>query len=72
MQEAQTGSQLFTLRVWREEVDGGRSEIRGTLTHVLSGKAHHFRDWATLIQLIESFVASASQSQTTWDGFLPG
>jgi hypothetical protein len=47
-------SQLFTLRVWLEDVGNGRSEIRGTVKHVLSGETHHFRDWATLIQHLEA------------------
>lgn len=46
-------SQLFTLRVWMEEVGNGRSEFRGAIKHVLSGETHHFRDWDTLVQLIE-------------------
>jgi hypothetical protein len=58
MQETLSESQLFTLRVWLEDVGNGRFEIRGTLTHILTGKTSHFRDWATLVQLLESFVAS--------------
>lgn len=51
---ATTKSQLFTLRVWTEEVGNGRIEWRGTIQHVLTGETHHFRDWQTLIQLIET------------------
>jgi hypothetical protein len=47
------GSQLFTLRVWMEEVGDGRFEMRGTIRHVLSGETHHFRDMAVLRQLVE-------------------
>ena len=50
----QAGSQLFTLRVWMEEVGDGRFEMRGTIRHVLSGETHHFRDMAMLQQLIEN------------------
>lgn len=54
-------SQLFTLRVWVEDVGdactesnrSSRSEIRGTLKHVLTGETTHFRDWDMLIQIIE-------------------
>lgn len=67
MQKTQVGSHLFTLRVWLEDVGHGRSELRGTLTHVLTGKTGHFRDWATLAQLIESFVTSAARTQTPSD-----
>jgi hypothetical protein len=47
------GSQLFTLRVWMEEVGDGRLEMRGTIRHVLSGETRHFRDTAVLRQFIE-------------------
>ncbi|MDJ0755040.1 MAG: hypothetical protein QNJ45_16070 [Ardenticatenaceae bacterium] len=56
IKQDQAASQLFTLRVWSEEVDRGRFEIRGTLMHVLSGETHHFRDWTTLTWWIERLV----------------
>lgn len=37
-------SQLFTMRLWREDVGEGRTEWRGQVTHVLSGKARYFRE----------------------------
>ena len=49
-------SQYFTLRVWVEEMGNGRTEFRGTLKHVLSGETCNFRDWDTLLRLIELFV----------------
>ena len=52
-------SQLFTLRLWVEDVENGRTEIRGTLKHILTGETHHFRDWPTLIRHLEiSFAPS--------------
>jgi hypothetical protein len=57
--EAQAVSHLFTLRVWQEEVGHGQTELRGALTHVLTGKTGYFRDWTTLVGLIEPFVAPA-------------
>jgi hypothetical protein len=47
------GSQLFTLRVWMEEVGDGRFEMRGTIKHILSGETHNFREMTMLEQLIE-------------------
>ncbi len=58
-------SQLFTLRLWVEDVGNGRSEFRGTLKHVLTCETHHFRDWTTLTQLIEASMATASKSRQT-------
>jgi hypothetical protein len=46
-------SQLFTVRVWLEELGEGRSEWRGKVQHVLSGEARYFRDWATLIAALQ-------------------
>lgn len=55
-------TQLFTLRVWTEAVGADRVEIRGTLTHALSGETYHFRNWERLTQLIESHIATAQTS----------
>ncbi len=57
---AQSGSQMFTLRVWQEEVGHGRCELRGALTHVLTGTTAYLRDWTTLVGLIEPFLAPAA------------
>lgn len=46
-------SQLFTVRLWQEDLGGGRSEWRGKVQHVLSGEARYFRDWATLIAALQ-------------------
>lgn len=46
-------SQLFTVRLWQEELGEGRSEWRGKVQHVLSGEARYFRDWATLIAALQ-------------------
>ena len=54
-------SQLFTLRVWREDMGSGCWETRGRLRHVLTGETYYFRDWATLTRLVESY-AQAGQT----------
>ena len=45
-------SQLFTLRVWREELGESRTEWRGQIQHVASGETHYFRDWPAAIRFI--------------------
>ena len=45
-------SQLFTVRVWREELGEGRSEWRVQARHVLSGETRYFRDWPSLVTFI--------------------
>jgi hypothetical protein len=41
-------SNLFLVRVWVEEIGGGRSEWRGKVQHVVSGEARPFSDCAAL------------------------
>lgn len=45
-------SQLFTVRVWLEDLGEGRSEWRGQVQHVLGGETRYFRDWETLVAFI--------------------
>lgn len=59
-----THSQMFTLRVWLEDVGNGRSEIRGTLKHVLTGETGHFRDWPTLTTLLQQWIKTEVQTET--------
>lgn len=61
IKKVQSGSQLFTLRVWQEKLGHGRTELRSILT----GKTGYFHDWTTLVRLIEPFVAPATPAQTT-------
>ena len=58
----QAGSQLFTLRVWMEEVADGRFEMRGTIRHVLSGETHHFRDMSMLKRCIENALSTKEEA----------
>jgi hypothetical protein len=53
---ASSGSHLFTLRVWLEDLGGGQSEWRGKVQHVLSGEARYFRDWDTLITYLQDML----------------
>ena len=45
--ERRARSQLFTVRLWKEEVAGG-PEYRGSVRDVVSGAFRHFRDWSDL------------------------
>ena len=40
-------SQLFTVRLWKEKVDGGW-EYRGSVQDVISGAFRGFRNWSDL------------------------
>ena len=43
---------FFTLRIWLEEVEDGRSEVRGQLKHVLTRETSYFREWSDLQALL--------------------
>ena len=46
-------SELFTVRLWREDLGEGRVEWRGKVQHVLSGDTRYFRDWQMLLAFIQ-------------------
>lgn len=62
-------SQLFTVRLWMEEMGTGEVEWRGKVQHATSGEAHYFRDWPTLVTLLvemaQSDWSAYHQSKTT-------
>lgn len=45
-------SQLFTIRLWMEELDERRREYRGQVKHVVTGVTRNFRDWSDLKQFL--------------------
>jgi hypothetical protein len=53
-------SQLFTVRVWAEKVSEERTEWRGQVKHVLSGRARYFRNWPDLIAFLEHVACEDS------------
>ena len=36
------------MRLWKEELGNGQTELRGKVQHVSGGEARYFRDWPTL------------------------
>ena len=46
-------SHLFTVRVWREDLGHSQSEWRGEVHDVESGEVRYFRDWSTLLTLVQ-------------------
>jgi hypothetical protein len=49
-------SQLFTLRLWLEEVGEGQMDWRGRVQHVRSGEVRYFRNWQMLKEFVEDRV----------------
>ena len=52
---------LFTVRLWAEDLGNGQSEWRGRLQHVTSGEASYFRDWSTLIAMLQAMLPTAER-----------
>ena len=50
-------SQLFTVRVWKEEVSNGQIEWRGKVQLVNSGDVRYFRDWDALVPLLLTMLS---------------
>jgi hypothetical protein len=60
-------SQLFTVRLWAEHLGDGRTEWRGQVQHVISGEAHYFREWPTLIAWLVAMLAPMEAKPATDD-----
>jgi len=52
-------SQLFTVRVWAEDLGDGQQEWRGQVQHVISGETRYFREWSMLIAWLQAMLANA-------------
>jgi hypothetical protein len=51
-------SELFTVRLWPEELGEGEIEWRGRVQHALSGRSGYFRDWSGLLAFFSEFLAT--------------
>ncbi|HET9493033.1 MAG TPA: hypothetical protein VFR15_02265 [Chloroflexia bacterium] len=45
-------SELFTLRVWPEEITGGQVEWRGKIQRVTSGESTYFHSWEAMMSFL--------------------
>jgi hypothetical protein len=55
-------SHLFMVRMWPEDVGGGRTDWRGKVQHVNSGEARYFRDWPTLEAFVEGLIHGTDET----------
>ena len=53
---------LFTVRLWLEELGAGQTEWRGEVHHVVSGETRYFRDWPTLVALLQAMLPKKEHS----------
>ncbi len=49
-------SHLFTVRVWREDLGHSQSEWRGEVRDVESREVRYFRDWSTLLTIVQAML----------------
>jgi hypothetical protein len=49
-------SHLFTVRVWREDLGHSQSEWRGEVRDVESREVRSFRDWSTLLTIVQAML----------------
>lgn len=58
-------SQLFTVRIWREDLGDGRCEWRGQVKNLASGEAHYFRNWAVMVEKLQKMLPVEDGMSTT-------
>jgi len=59
--EASHCSQLFTVRLWPEELGNGRVEWRGRVQHVTSGQWRYFREWPALVAALQEMLTAGEE-----------
>ncbi|GAC1399265.1 MAG: hypothetical protein NVS4B12_13200 [Ktedonobacteraceae bacterium] len=57
-------SELFTLRLWQEDLGNNQVAWRGKVQHVTSGEASYFQDCTTLLTfLLRWFPGSEAKAE---------
>ena len=56
-----TRTQIFTLRLWQEELNGDHWEWRGRIQNAISGEIAYFREWANLVDLLQMMLPDMEQ-----------
>lgn len=58
-------SQLFLVRLWAEKgSDNEEKEWHGRVQHIVSGEAHTFHDWPTLVDFLRAMLPSVENKHT--------
>jgi hypothetical protein len=58
-----THSQLFTVRLWAEDLGEEQIEWRGQVQHVITGRFQHFREWQSLIEFFLEVLSNLNADQ---------
>jgi hypothetical protein len=61
--DSQSASHLFTLRLWKEPLGDGQTEVRFQVQHVMSGEQRVFRDWTSLARYLEHRLAELDSEE---------
>jgi hypothetical protein len=56
-------SQLFTLRVWPEEVTAGNTEWRGKIQRVVGGETVYFHSWDAMLTFLLKSLDATGETQ---------
>jgi hypothetical protein len=56
-------SQLFTVRLWVEEVSSNHSEWRGKVQRIPGGEMLYFRDWEAMKVFLLSSLEAGTEAQ---------
>lgn len=54
-------SELFTVRLWPEDLGEDRIEWRGRVQHALSGQTGYFREWSGLVAFLAQTLAPGEE-----------
>jgi hypothetical protein len=56
-------SQLFTLRLWPEEVTAGHTEWRGKIQRVLGGESVCFQSWDAMMDFLLKNLGETGETE---------
>src|SRR5262249_22220941 len=56
MPQPHARTHLFTVRLWLEDLGEGQREWRGEVRYVVSDEVRYFRDWQTLVELLQAML----------------
>lgn len=48
--------QIFSVRLWSENLGDGQREWRGQVRHMPSGETRYFREWAVLAEFLQEML----------------
>jgi hypothetical protein len=56
-------TQLFTVRLWVEEIESNHSEWRGKVQRIPGGEMLYFRDWETMKTFLLSNLVAGTEEE---------